>query len=485
MNAPKKTSENWELFKLHYNMKKHLKINSFQQLQCTKHLPHIKPLPHQVNTVKKVVFKMNGRAILADEVGLGKTIEAGLIMKEYLLRGLVKSILILVPASLVEQWVKELQTKFQLPVMIYQKNYTNIENKIVVASLSTAKKQSHHQLFKQTAFDLVIVDEAHQLKNKRTINYQFIQQLNKKYCLLLTATPIQNHLNELITLLTIIHPTIQICQKKMRDSHETTLQFEAIVKQSIIRHRREDIMDHHSKRRIKKKVIAFSAEEQAIYDSLKKQVKHHPADVIQQHYLKAFCSSREACYLSLQNATDTFKKKTDDIQENISKLPHHSKALQLIDILKKYQGKKVLIFTQYYATLYYLYYFLQQNHIPAVTISGKLKHRQKTWVTTLFSGDVDVLIATEAAQEGVNMQFCHVMINYDLPWNPLKIEQRIGRIDRIGQKEEVIIYHLLMQHTIEETMLDTLYGKINIFEKNIGQLNHILTNEQVSDKDGS
>src|SRR5690625_1458027 len=113
----------WQLFKLHYEMKKATMINNFNELKCLSYLPHVDFLEHQIETAQTVMTEMNGRAILADEVGLGKTIEAGLILKEYMVRGLIKKALILVPASLVDQWIKELNEKFYIRAASYRKNY--------------------------------------------------------------------------------------------------------------------------------------------------------------------------------------------------------------------------------------------------------------------------------------------------------------------------------------------------------------------------
>src|SRR5699024_8177783 len=118
-------------------------------------------LPHQVDACKKAMHSMHGRVILADEVGLGKTIEAGLILKEYLLRGLIKRVLILVPASLVNQWVHELQSKFYINATPYQKNYRWEEIDIVISSIDTAKRESHRKEILDIDYDLLIVDEAH------------------------------------------------------------------------------------------------------------------------------------------------------------------------------------------------------------------------------------------------------------------------------------------------------------------------------------
>src|SRR5699024_1672172 len=148
---------------------------SFTGLSVLKYLPHINFLDYQIKVAEQVVEQMNGRAILADEVGLGKTIEAGLILKEYMVRGLVKNALILVPATLINQWVNELNEKFLIRALSFRKNYKWDEYPIYVASIDTAKRKPHREILEKLDFDLIIVDEAHKLKNEKTINYKFIQ----------------------------------------------------------------------------------------------------------------------------------------------------------------------------------------------------------------------------------------------------------------------------------------------------------------------
>src|SRR5699024_9634019 len=132
--------------------------------------------------------------ILADEVGLGKTIEAGLILKEYMIRGLVQKALILVPASLVNQWEQELNSKFYIPAIAHRKNYAWDQCDILISSIDTAKRPENRELIQEIDYDFILIDEAHKLKNHKTKNYAFVRSLKKKYCLMLTATPVQNKL---------------------------------------------------------------------------------------------------------------------------------------------------------------------------------------------------------------------------------------------------------------------------------------------------
>src|SRR5699024_8652271 len=149
----------------------------------------------------------------SDEVGLGKTVEAGMAMLEYIMRGLARRIMILVPPSLVEQWENEMKRKFNQDfVRADQPEFKKMGAKAwghyqkIIASIDTAKLKHHREAINENYYDLVIVDEAHHLKNRRTLKWQFVNGLNKKYIFLLTATPVQNHLEELYNLITLLKP---------------------------------------------------------------------------------------------------------------------------------------------------------------------------------------------------------------------------------------------------------------------------------------
>src|SRR5699024_4119507 len=198
----------WNLFQMAYEAEQTTITDAFDGLQSLKYLSNITFLDHQIDCCKQVLEKMNGLAILADEVGLGKTIEVGLIMKEYMIRGLVKKILILVPASLVTQWRNELNEKFFIPAVSKPKKDNNAweHYDILISSIDTAKRSPNKEKILNIDYDLILIDEAHKLKNRKTQNYAFVREITKKYCLLLTATPIQNHLMEIFNLVAILKP---------------------------------------------------------------------------------------------------------------------------------------------------------------------------------------------------------------------------------------------------------------------------------------
>jgi SNF2 family DNA or RNA helicase len=162
------------------------------------------------------------------------------------------------------------------------------------------------------------------------------------------------------------------------------------------------------------------------------------------------------------------------MMENINAIPSNSKATKTLEIIKEINDK-VIIFTEYRASQMYLQWFLKQHGISSVPFRGGFKRGKKDWMKELFQNHAQVLIATEAGGEGINLQFCNHMINYDLPWNPMRLEQRIGRIHRLGQKHDVHIYNMATKNTVEEHILKLLYEKINLFERVIGELDDILT----------
>lgn len=494
--------DDWTLYQLAMEAEQAKRIESFDQLLSLRSLPSFEPMPHQISTARKVVHEMGGRAILADEVGLGKTIEAGLVLKEYIVRGLAKRVLILVPASLVLQWVRELNQKFGIPAVAQKKAHTWGYD-VVVASMDTAKRDPHREIVLGTDYDLIIIDEAHKLKNKKTTNYQFANLLRKKYCLLLTATPIQNDLDELFNLITLLKPgqlggqsdfAANFVVDKRLPKNEDQLQ--EALSTIMIRNRRGDGGIHFTKRFVKNIPLELSEDEKALYDAVtgfvKERYEESGGDLTSMLSLvtlqREVCSSRDAVFLTLVNL---FKKTAEDspmrpkiweLVEKIRNIKANTKAEKAMELVKE-MNDKVIIFTEYRATQEYLLQFFRAQNMIAVPYRGGMNRGKKDWMMDLFRGRAQVLIATEAGGEGINLQFCHHMINFDLPWNPMRVEQRIGRVHRLGQTEDVKIYNLCTLGTIEEYIVNLLHEKINLFELVIGELDHIL--ERFEKGDGS
>ncbi|WP_338470231.1 SNF2-related protein [Niallia sp. XMNu-256] len=482
---------NWELFNLAVEVEKHTVIPEFEGLLAPKHLSHLTPLPHQLEVAKQVVENMNGKAILADEVGLGKTIEAGLILKEYMIRGLVKKVLILVPASLVTQWASELNSKFFIPAVTQRKSYVWDQCDIVISSIDTAKRSPHKEIIYEQNYDLIIIDEAHKLKNNKTKNYEFVQNLKKKFCLLLTATPIQNRISEIFNLVSLLKPghlgsESDFYNKYKKDSrslddHE---HLKELVNKVMIRNRRADTGIEWTKRIVETVSIEFSETERNLYEAVSTFGQNELMSKSQFSVMtlqREACSSRESVYYTLKNMLQKAENPTNGFQEQIEHLmslveavDKNSKAEKALELIKEIDDK-VIIFTEYRATQFYLQWFLKQNGITSVPFRGGFKRGKKDWMRELFKNNAQVLIATEAGGEGINLQFCNHIINYDLPWNPMRLEQRIGRIHRLGQEKDVKIYNFAVKGTVEDHVMKLLYEKIHLFEKVVGELDDILT----------
>lgn len=480
--------DSWTLYKLNYEIEKTNLIEQFSGLQAPKFLPELNILQHQLEVAKTVIEQMNGKAILADEVGLGKTIEAGLILKEYMIRGLVKKALILTPASLLNQWVDELNRKFYIPAYPYRKKTKLDQLDIVVISLDTAKKSPHKEEIYEQDYDMIIIDEAHKLKNHKTKVYEFVESLKKKFCLLLTATPIQNNIFEIFYLVSLLKPghlgnyeTFQQTFYKNKEL-QTSHYLKELVNQVMIRNRRSDTGIEWTNRKIETIPIQFTEEEQEVYDLID-QLKHvspiFANSFTRTTLLKEMCSSKEAAYLTLIKMMEKCQHEDEiafieNIIEKIKVLEVNSKAEKTMEIIKKAKDK-VIIFTEFRATQNYLQWYLHTNGITSVLYNGKFSKSKKDWMKQLFKEKAQVLIATESGGEGINLQFCHHLINFDLPWNPMKLEQRIGRIHRLGQEQDVQIYNLAIENTIEDKILHLLMNKITIFEDVVGELDDILT----------
>jgi SNF2 family DNA or RNA helicase len=458
---------------------------------------------HQIQTAKMVIENLNGRALLADEVGLGKTIEAGLILKEYLLRGMVKKVLILTPASLITQWQQELKTKFDLSF----KNHLEIndweESDLVIASLDTAKSSKNENTVQRIKYDLLIVDEAHKLKNKKTKNWKFVNSIQAKYLLMLTATPIQNDLIELFNLISILRPGHLSTMQKFKDEFlaerdkrmpKNSLKLRQMLSEIMIRHRRADTLIKFPQRFVHTHSIELNDDEALLYHELTEFIRKryftlpthkNPRGINRLTLIllqKLMGSSTHALAKALEKmiASNFYK---DDFDQSLQKLLDMAKNVGpskktqvLMEIVKNVKDEKVIIFTQFRGTQDFLVKQLRKDGYSVAVFNGQLSQSEKDKCIEDFRNEKQILVSTESGGEGRNLQFCKVLVNYDLPWNPMRIEQRIGRIHRLGQTEDVHIINLSAKDTIESYVLELLDKKINLFRLIIGELEMILGN---------
>ncbi|MBE3596189.1 MAG: DEAD/DEAH box helicase [Hydrogenibacillus sp.] len=484
--------DRWSSFLLAREARALGKLETPDRLMALAALPTLRLYPHQIETAQKVILEMHGRALLADEVGLGKTIEAGLIFKEYLIRGLVKKALILVPSSLALQWQRELWQKFQIPAAIVKKAHMWETHDIVIASLDLAKREPHKSAVLKQTYDLIIVDEAHKLKNPRTANHQFVKAITKKFCLLLTATPVQNEIKELYNIISLLSPghlgTEDDFSRTYVAGRRAVKNAEALksaLRLVMIRNRRKESAVELPERHVVTVPIRLSREERRFYDAVSNFiVREYTRRGI--HYgfalitlKRELTSSRDAVYKSLIRLYEKLPQDAP-LAAEIAELARlgreirtHSKLKALIELIREIDGK-IVVFTEFHGTLFFLQKALGEAGITSVLYRGGYGQNKKDWMRELFETKAQVLLATDAGGEGINLQFAHHLINYDLPWNPLKLEQRIGRVHRIGQKHDVFIYNFATEATIEEAILKLLYEKIALFEDTIGALENVL-----------
>lgn len=467
------------------------------------------PFDYQIRAARTALRRFRGRGLLSDEVGLGKTIEAGLVLKEYLVRQMVERVLILTPPGLVEQWREELESKFNIPDFV-----TNNDNDFralgpdawahyprVIASLATARRAEHRKVITNESYDLVIVDEAHHLKNRASVSWKLVNELQKRFILLLTATPVQNSLNELYNLVTVLKPG------QLKSPREFQREFVVrgdprlpknrgrlrdLLSDVMVRHSRGQITLQLPPRRAHTVQLELYEEERQLYDAVADLSRHMLSDerLTSAHrfgmrtLLREAGSSAAATIGTLQSLAKV--KKLVGYKKELLKLAKAAQSVKTsakADALRKLldaQAKhgtaegKVLIFTQFRATLEMLATELEHWGIDFALYHGSLTTQQKNQAIQDFHDHLPVLLSTEAAGEGRNLQFCRAMVNFDLPWNPQRIEQRVGRIHRIGQTEPVDIFNLAAQNTVEEYVLDILDRKLNMFELVIGEMDMIL-----------
>ncbi|PIU68422.1 MAG: helicase SNF2 [Armatimonadetes bacterium CG07_land_8_20_14_0_80_40_9] len=461
---------------------------------------NIEHYQYQINTARKVLKRFSGRAFLCDEVGLGKTIEAGIILKEYILRGFVSKILILTVPSLVSQWKEEMSNKFGLNFIttdngVFEEEKENfwVKNNFVIASLHTAKRKNNCSIIQDINYDILIVDEAHHLKSKNTLNYKLVNSIKSKFTLLLTATPIQNNLEEIFNLITLLKPghlkTLSHFKKEFRikgdpRSLKNKEKLRELLSECLIRNTRAEVDIKLPKRHAETIRINLSDDEKNFYNLITNFVKEefYKSTQARKFFLETLqreaSSSVNACLKTLKiylgnNEHKISKNLIDFAKEN--REIGSAKLKILLKILNS-TDEKFLIFTQFLETQSLVLNFLKSNNIPCSVFNGNLSGLEKDFNIQEFKEHNKVLISTEVGGEGRNLQFCNAMVNFDLPWNPMRIEQRVGRIHRVGQTREVYIFNLSYKDTIEDYILKLLDEKINMFELVIGEMGMILGN---------
>ena len=480
-------------------------LQGFDELLCPSQLRDVDAYWHQEETVRKVLKQFRGRVLLADEVGLGKTVEAGMVLKEYLLRGMAERVLILTPASLVGQWRDEMDSKFDVPCLTSHDPLLRSDperfwdHARIIASIAVARRKDHFERITRRTYDVVIVDEAHHLRNRATRNYKLVDALKKRFLLLLSATPVQNSLIELYNLLTLLQPGIFKTEKEFRSAYMTPGKprlpvnrdrMRDLMRGAMIRNTRALVAVRLPRRHALTQQVEATAEEAACYRDLSVLVRDSAAflrgrhRLSLHHLLTAAGSSPPAAATALRRFAERHAggSRWSALAERYTAIALGAKEGALLELLHRNPDEKKMVFIHHRETLNHLGALLSEKRISFARFDGGLSGPEKDAAIGAFRDRVPVLLCTESGGEGRNVQFCNTLINFDIPWNPMVIEQRIGRIDRIGQEREVFVFNLVARDTLEDRMLAILDEKINMFELVVGEVGAIL-GEMDEDKD--
>jgi superfamily II DNA or RNA helicase len=491
------TADNNTAFELRGELIRLGLFEGFDELLCLPALQGVEPHWYQVETVRKVLKQYRGRVLLADEVGLGKTVEAGMVLKEYLLRGMAARILILTPASLVGQWRDEMGAKFGIDCATSHDTLLQSDPAAfwaqprVIASIAAARRKDHLELLAKLDYDVVVVDEAHHLRDQASASYRLVNQLQKRFLLLLSATPVQNSLLELYNLLTLLQPGIFKTQKDFRSVYmvpgkprepANRQQLRDLMRSVMIRNTRALAALKMPRRNASTLRAAPGTAEAACYEELSLLVREMAAAgaathrLSLQHLLAAAGSSPAAAAAAIARYVERHPgdQRWTALQQRTGAIGAGAKEAALLRLLAQNPGEKKLVFVHQRDSLTRLAEQLRAQKIAFALFAGDMSGPQKDAAVESFRDDVAVLLCTESGGEGRNLQFCNTLINFDIPWNPMAIEQRIGRIDRIGQTREVFIFNLVTAGTIEDAMLRILDEKINMFELVVGEVGAIL-----------
>lgn len=517
------------------------------------------PLPHQLKVLTRAVSGDRVRYLLADEVGLGKTVEAGLIMRELKLRGLVQRVLVVAPKGLVMQWIAEMKTHFSEDFRLIVPGDLAVYRRVagesnlwqafdqVVCSLDSVKPMDKRRgwSFQQVeeynrerfedlltaGWDLIIIDEAHRLggSTEQVARFKLGRGLAgaAPYLLLLSATPHQGKSDAFFRLLSLLDPDAFPGMDSISKER---------VQPYVIRNEKRLAIDDKGQPLFKARntvlhPVSWGAghhEQQVLYDAVSDYVRNGYNQAIKEKktYLgflmilmqRLVTSSTQAIRSALERRLEVLQAPEEQLtlfnlvtedewedmdgQEQMDALINSRlkamkneraevkllleiarrveyagpdiKAESLLDWIYRLQQEegdpdlKLLVFTEFVPTQQMLKEFLDARGFSAVCLNGSMTMEEREAVQLSFAGEARILISTEAGGEGLNLQFCHVVINFDIPWNPMRLEQRIGRVDRIGQSHPVKVVNYFLENTVEFRVREVLEEKLVLIQKEFG-----------------
>lgn len=514
------------------------------------------PLPHQLHVLNRAMETNNIRYILADEVGLGKTIEAGMIIKELQSRGLVQRVLVVCPTGLVTQWASEMQEKFHEKFqVILPSDYDTIRRLTdaddvygqfdqVISPMDSIKpiekhagwtderveKYNEERIYSiiNSGWDLIIIDEAHRVAGSsgEVARYKLGYLLSQAspYLLLLSATPHNGKTEPFLRLVRLL-------------DEEAFPNAKSIVKEQVapylIRTEKREAIDNNGNRLFKNRITHLVELNWDERHTLQRELYQLVSTYVSKTYDKArrnrkknMCliflliimqrmvtSSTAAVRQSLERRLQVLKTQstrigslteedlaeldiedgveeaieamTLDIDTEIEELERiiavakqaefqypDVKVEKLVDtideILSEDRDQKIIVFTEFVATQAYLKKLLENRGFTVTILNGGMNIEERNEALLEFKTKSNIFISTDAGGEGLNLQFSNIIINYDLPWNPMKIEQRCGRADRIGQQRDVHIYNFIITDTVECRVREVLEEKLSVILKEMG-----------------
>jgi SNF2 family DNA or RNA helicase len=361
---------------------------------------------------------------------------------------------------------------------------------VILASVGLARLARHAAVIQEQAWDLVVVDEAHRLKNRATLAWKLIDGLRSRFLLALTATPVETDLEELYNLVTLLRPGQLATLAEFRRRHMDRKDPTSPRDPALLRERLAEIMVRNTRascglalppRHVTTVAVPPTPGEQALYEAVVALFKDHhrgPAGRLADTLLIEAGSSTAAVAATLQRASGgdhppALLAGIRQLLDATACVPTSAKTAALADLLRTHR-EKILVFTRFRQTLDHLEATARAAGLPIAVLHGGLGRAAKLDALRRFREEVPILIATDVGSEGQNLQFCHILVNYDLPWNPMLIEQRIGRLHRYGQTEPVHVYNLCAQQTVEERVLDVLDRRVHLFELVVGEMDLVI-----------
>lgn len=514
------------------------------------------PLPHQLHVLNRAMETNNIRYILADEVGLGKTIEAGMIIRELKSRGLVSRILVVCPTGLVTQWASEMQEKFHEKFqVILPSDYDTIRRLTdnddvygqfdqVISPMDSIKPIEKHAGWSEekvekyneeriysiinSGWDLIIIDEAHRVAGSsgEVARYKLGNLLAQAspYLLLLSATPHNGKTEPFLRLIRLLDadafpnaksivreqvaPFLIRTEKreaidnngnllfKNRITHLVTISWDE--RNNLQRELYEMVSSYVAKtynkalrNRKKNMCLIFlliimqrmvTSSTAAIRQSLERRLNV----LLEQHTCVGNLREEDLDELNIEDGVeDALEAISLDMELEIEELKQiislakqaqfqnqDAKVEPLLNeidaILSEDRTQKVIIFTEFVATQTYLQELLVNRGYTVTILNGGMSIDERNAAMQEFKTSTSIFISTDAGGEGLNLQFANIIINYDLPWNPMKIEQRCGRVDRIGQQRDVHIYNFIVGETVENRVREVLEEKLSVILKEMG-----------------